>query len=302
MIQPKVVAICNTVVDHLVHVDKMPLPNGGARILAESFQYGGNAATGIVTVGWQGTSAGIMGVVGDDPEGRAQYVDFQRHNVDTTHLLSVPGLYTGVNMCMSDKETGGRAFLGKARTGMRRFILPEEMNLDYIKGADCLMLDNNNESTRLAAQIMKDKGGEVMFDASSWSETQEAMLPYTTVYITSEFYLKRRYGEDVNIYDCCREMIAKGPHTVIFTLGEKGCVGVGPQGEFSLPAFKIDVVDTTGAGDCFVSGFLTGLLRGRDIIECAEIAQAVSAYCIGAIGATTGIPDYNEIQKFIKNN
>lgn len=302
--QPKVIAVCNPVTDHLVHVDKMPLANGGARLLQESYQYGGNAATGIVTVGRQGTPAGIVGIVGDDAEGRGQFVDFERHGVDTSHLIAAPGVYTPVVMCMSDKETGGRAFLGKVREGQRRMLQPEELDLDYIRGADYLMLDSNNETTRLAAKTMLDKGGEIMFDASSYSESQEAMLPYTTVYITSEFYLNKRYNvladaPHEEIWECCRDMMAKGPHTVIFTLGGKGCVGVGPEGPFALPAFKIDVVDTTGAGDTFHGAYIYGMIRGWKAVDCARWASATSAFKCSAIGGRAGQPTAEVVQKFL---
>ena len=80
---PRAIALCTPVSDYLVHIDKMPRPGQNARMIDDSWQFGGNAATAIVTAARQGLSAGIIGAVGDDTNGRAQRIDFQRHQVET---------------------------------------------------------------------------------------------------------------------------------------------------------------------------------------------------------------------------
>ena len=85
-------------------------------------------------------------------------------------------------------------------------------------------------------------------------------------------------------------------------LGEKGCyVKRGAEPGFFMSAFRTDVVDTTGAGDSFVAGFLTGVLKGWDVKACAELACAVSAMNIRAVGATAGIPTFEEARQFIRS-
>ena len=296
---PKAIALCTPVTDYLVHVDHIPAPDSGASLLEHSFQYGGNAATAIVTVARQGVSAGIIGNVGDDDNGIAQRVDFQRHGVDTRYLTAREGKETPYVICLSDEKTNGRSFLGK-RTDNRISPYPEEeLDMEYLLSADYLLLDSNTPATRKAAAAMKAKGGEVMFDASSYSETQEAMLEYVTIYITSEFYWKTRYGER-DLFECCRDMMQKGPHTVIFTLGADGCAGVGPQGEFRLPAFKVPhVVDTTGCGDTFHGAYIVGLERGLEPKECARWASATSAIKCCTIGGRAGQPTADIVEKFL---
>ncbi len=87
----------------------------------------------------------------------------------------------------------------------------------------------------------------------------------------------------------------KGVGTSVVKLGEKGCYvkGRGAPG-FSVPAFRAEVVDTTGAGDSFVAGFLAGVLRGWDLRRAATFACAVAAKNIGKLGATGGIPTFAE--------
>lgn len=295
---PKAIALCTPCTDYLVNLDSIPKPDSHARLLQHSWQFGGNAATAIVTVARQGVSAGIMGYVGDDDYGVAQRVDFERHGVETPHLIANKNMETPYVICLSDAATQGRSFLFAPNNSVP---FPEELvNLDYIKSADYLLLDSNTAASRKAAAAMLQKGGEVMFDASTYSKNQEDMLPYTSIYITSEFYLQTRYGE-ADIFDCCRDMISRGPHTVIFTLGARGCAGVGPGGEFSLPAFKVpNVVDTTGCGDTFHGAYIVGLTRGLSPVECARWASATSAIKCCAIGGRAGQPTAETVEKFIK--
>jgi len=294
---PKAIALCTPFSDYLVHVDRIPQPNTIARLLEHSWQFGGNAATAIVAAAREGLSAGIMGTVGDDANGEAQKVDFIRHGVDVSHLLVRKGMPTGYAICLSDEETNGRSFLTSRNRPAP--LTPEELDMAYLGTAKYLLLDVNTPAARKAARAILDSGGEVMFDASIWTHEQEEMLSFSSIYITSEFYWKERYGGG-DIFECCRDMIARGPHTVIFTLGAQGCAGLGPGGSFRLPAFPVPrVVDTTGAGDTFHGAYIAGLERGLDPEGCARWASAASAIKCNAIGGRAGQPTAAIIEKFL---
>ncbi|MDR0732417.1 MAG: PfkB family carbohydrate kinase [Treponema sp.] len=293
------IALCAPVSDHLVRVDRIPGPNEFSRLLEQSWQFGGNAATAVVTVSRQGVSAGVMGTVGDDLNGRAQRVDFERHGVDVSHLLVRRGMITPHCVCLSDEETNGRSFLISQDPYFP--LTEEELDLDYLLLARYLLLDDHNPAAKKAARAMLDKGGEVMFDASSYSKEQEEMLPYTSIYITSEFYWKTRY-RGADIFECCRDMKKRGPHTVIFTLGKDGCAGLGPDGrEFRMAAPAVPkVVDTTGCGDTFHGAYIVGMERGLDAEGCARWASAAAAIKCQAIGGRAAQPTAEMVEEFLK--
>lgn len=298
---PKVIAICTPVTDHLINVDHVPQPNTSAKLLAHSWQFGGNTATAVVASARQGLDAGIICAVGDDDMGKAQKVDFALNGVDTRYVIARKNTETPLVIALSDRLTAGRSFIS-AGTHIDR-IEPEELDMDYVRSGKYLLLDSNTPATRMAADAMLENGGEVMYDASGYNEAAEEMLPHTSIYIASEFYLKTRYG-DRDIYECCREMMAQGPHTVIFTLGADGCKGVsrygGKETEFSLPAFKVDVVDTTGCGDTFHGAYLVAMDRGLPPKECARWASATSAIKATAIGGRAGQPTADIVEIFLK--
>jgi ribokinase len=84
-------------------------------------------------------------------------------------------------------------------------------------------------------------------------------------------------------------MQSLGAGDVVIKLGENGCAVFTSGEEARFPAFEIDAVDTTGAGDCFVGGFLAALGEGASYDEAARLANAVGAMSTGSLGAVTGI-------------
>jgi ribokinase len=90
----------------------------------------------------------------------------------------------------------------------------------------------------------------------------------------------------------CRKL---GPATVIATLGGRGLVMVSSDGVVALPAFKAKVVDTTGAGDCFVGALAARLLSGASIIDAARYANAAAACSVERLGATPSMPTPKEV-------
>jgi ribokinase len=80
-----------------------------------------------------------------------------------------------------------------------------------------------------------------------------------------------------------------GAGAVVIKLGAEGCLVAHDAGEISAPAFKVPVVDTTGAGDCFAGGFLAALGRDSSLEDAARFANAVAALSVRSLGATEGV-------------
>jgi sulfofructose kinase len=234
-------------------------------------------------------------VVGSDDEGRACIADLARNGVDASRMvvLDCPG--TSLNVSVSERE-GGRNIIKRPR-GLRG-VEPADMNREYIEQAKVLHLSRAAETEYLAADWVHAAGGQVAFDADGYTPEIEAMLPKIDAFIASEFYYNKRY-EGVDIEQCCREIAARGPRIVIITLGSKGCVGLSEGQFFRVPVFKVDVVDTTGAGDTFHGAFIYGMLQGWDAERCARFASAVSAHKCSAIGGRAALPTLAMVQGFI---
>jgi sugar/nucleoside kinase (ribokinase family) len=91
----------------------------------------------------------------------------------------------------------------------------------------------------------------------------------------------------------------RGVPTVVVKTGARGCSVFSAAGKFESPAFEVDVVDSTGAGDCFCGAFLAGLCRGFDLHEAARLANAAAAHSIQKVGCSEGVVDYETTRAWI---
>ena len=295
--QISAVAVGGVCTDFLVNLEEFPQMHKRNKVLATSWQFGGKVASGIAALGRQGVPCGIVTNVGGDPDGKAQIKDFNFNGVDTSHVVVDPAYETGLTIAISEVTTNTRTFLGVPRNTRRMKI--EDLNKEYIQSAKVLLISGGDEVSKTAAQWMHEAGGQVIIDADGYNELTDAITPMCDVFIPSEFYYKTLFGEDKDPLECCKLLAERGPHTVIITLGEKGCVGVYKGGTFSLPAFDITPRDTTGAGDVFHGAYIYGMLKGWDAPECARWASATSAIkCVG-MGGRAALPTEEMVQKFI---
>ena len=148
---------------------------------------------------------------------------------------------------------------------------------------------------------MKEAGKKVAYDVAGYSEQIKNFTPYIDYFIASEFYYKAAFGEDGDYEKNCKIIAESGPEIIVFTLGDKGCVGyTKKEGFFIEDGFKVNVFDTLGAGDVYHGAFLAGLSKGFSVRETARFANAVSAIKICYIGGRAGIPTFDVAQKFLE--
>jgi sulfofructose kinase len=292
------IGIGNPVADLLINIDKLPGPDQAAKLMEISYQFGGKVPTAISALGRLGVPCGMIGVVGDDDEGHACIGDFALQNVDASHMIVDKETHTRLSVVLSDRS-GERNFL--RREEKVRTPKVEELDKDYIIQASVLHLSAAGQAERTAAEWVRGAGGRVSFDADGYKPEYEDMASLIDAFITSESYYTSRYpGKDLEY--CCRDIHEKGPGAVVVTLGSRGCACFS-DGSFELvPAYKVKVVDATGAGDTFHGAFILGMLKGWSVVESAKFASAVSAIKCMAIGGRVALPTLAMVQQFIDSN
>ena len=92
--------------------------------------------------------------------------------------------------------------------------------------------------------------------------------------------------EEADYEGMAERLLAKGIGHVVIKAGEKGCYAASPEDYFSIPALEVPVVDTTGAGDNLMAGFMDALLRGQSFRECCEAGIRTAADSVQHLGAT----------------
>lgn len=283
-------------VDHLFVLEHPPTFERGAPVRDYSTQGGGPVATALVALARLGARVGFIGRVGDDEAGRFIIQDFQRYGVDTSRIQVQPGAVSAVSLCLVSAATGDRSFC--VRNTNVTPLKPEELDRDYLLSGKFLHLDGFAEASIAAAAMAKQAGVHTVYDAGYYSPKALDLIRLTDTLIASE-YFARSYSskppEEIAV-----EMLQYGPSIVCITLGNRGCVVATEQEVFHQPAFRVNVVDTTGAGDVFHGAFIFGLLKGYDVRRTAEFASAVAAIKCTKLGGRAGIPTLQQTEEFLR--
>ena len=292
-----IIGVGTPVSDHIAKVAAFPQTGESVRMIAESFQFGGKTASAVAAAARLGESCAMIGPVGGDPEGRANIADLKRHNVDTSHIIVDNMSPTGTSIVICDDATGSRTIFASNRNTRR----PQPGDLDeaFIKGAKILLIDKPDDASKLAAKWMREAGGKVVYGGDRLLEGSAEMLAYIDVLIASDYYMTGMFGNGTDPLEAAGQLLAQGPEAVIITLGSKGCVGVSGEGAFALPAYRIEPVDTTGAGDVFHGAFAYARLRGMSVWESARFSSAASAIKCLAIGGRAGMPTAAMVERFM---
>ena len=267
-----------------------------------------NVALGLAKLGG---SVGFAGLVGEDQLGRYLRHVIECAGIDARGLLSTRDARTCSCLVLINSQ-GERTFFyyGGANDlfcgAELEPALLEEAAIVHVGGTFLLPRFDGEGAARLfAAAQAKGKltSMDVTWDTTGrWLSVIEPCLPHLSFFMPSIREAERIAGtsDPPKIADFLQSC---GVRTVVIKLGEKGCYVKPPQeAGFAAPAYPTQVVDTTGAGDSFVAGFLTGILRRWELKRSAAFACAVAALNIRKVGATAGIPTFDEARDFMENN
>ena len=194
-------------------------------------------------------------------------------------------------MVFVDREGRRAILLDPALNDTIKF---DEIDLNYVKDFRLLHLSSfvckvsweSFESQKRLAKVFK---GIVSFDPGSvyakfGLDKIKPLIKQTNVFMPNEIEIELLTGLD---YREGAEFFLKWCDVVVVKRGEKGCYVASDEGCYEVPAYKVKVVDTTGAGDAFNAGFLYGLLKGKNLEDCARIGNYLASLCIQHVGART---------------
>ena len=297
-----VIGFSNPMQDLLVELDRLPESNHNLAMREYCFQGGGNVPTATVACGMLGLKAAIVGVVGDDIFGHANLADFAFNHVDTSHVVMDPGTRTDFCISVTERAIEGKEFISKRGTCGE--IHTEDLDEAFIKSARFLHIGYTNPAVLRACDLMHEGGGLVSIDAAYYRPDIYEHYDKIDIFIASETYYKTMLCElksDMSREETCRYIRERGPRVVIFTFGTEGCFGLDAEGNyFETPAFRVDTVDSTGAGDVFHGAFIYGWLQGWRVPEITRFCSGVSAIKCTRQGGRAGIPTVQNVMGFLE--
>ena len=273
----------------------------------------GAPAIFIDTVARLGHSAGIVGAVAEDDFGRCLLKRLNADGVDTRFVKVIPGRATGVAF-VTYFEDGSRKFIfhiDGTPAVMAKFPRESAQGKPaflHIMGCSLMANDAFRAEIFSAIEAFHAAGARISFDPNirpellgkrSLREAIGAALDRTAVLLPGEAELKLISGDqrlDISI-----EKLFKNPtlELIVLKRGKDGATVYTRQEAIEAPAYQVNEIDPTGAGDCFDAGFLCGLLEGRPLIECARIAAAAGALNAAAFGPMEGKISRAAVQELI---
>lgn len=276
----------------------LPELDRGVELTDITRQGGGPVAQAMVTLSRLGASVGFVGRLADDEAGVAMRDQLAAEGVDLAQLQIEPGSRSAQCLILVHEPTGKRSMC--CFTGTTGPIRPDLVDVDYLTSGRLLHLDGiAPEAALWAARQATARGVTVCLDAGGPSEHLVPLLETVDVLIAAEaFAAAQLHGAEIE--DAATELLGSGPSLVVITCGERGAYTRTADEAFWTPAFAVEVVDTTGAGDVFHGGYLFGLLQGWDARATAEFASATAALKCTALGGRAGIPDLATVHSFLE--
>ena len=307
----KVASVGILVADVMAPIEVMPKKGELARVSSVTAHNGGNAMTAALNLGRMGIEAKMIGKVGDDLFGKFLIERLVAGGVSAEGVKIDKEVQTSVSLVLL--ENGERSFLhcvgANATFSIRDidFSVIEDVDLVFVTGTFLMDTFDGAETAEFLKKC-KEMGKttflDVCFDARGrWGELLSDALPYIDFFMPSIDEATQIAKCDKSPDDIADIFNSLGAKNVIIKLGSKGSYlrAFGEKNGKVFPPVKVDrVVDTTGAGDSFCSGFIAAYARGHELDECMRVANATGALCVTEKGATTGIRSFEETLKFME--
>lgn len=290
-------------VDVAVRMEELPSWEHDSVVTGFTLADGGAAGTACCAASILGMRTGFVDTFGTDEMATRKVDALKRWGVDVSRMVPREGPEDNVVVVYVHEPTGERSF-GHSKGMRTRPIRPEELDRGYITSGSFLHMDATHvEAGIQAAGWMHDAGKTVVLDAARTSKPIRPevrdLVAVTDILICGSGFAPMLTGRK-DIREAGRAALDFGPRIVVQTEGADGSYTVSGDGEFHIPAFNVNVVDTTGAGDVFHGAYLVGLLKGWDLERIATFASAVSAIHCTVLGNRKGIPTFQEVEAFLE--
>lgn len=302
-----IVYIGTSLVDVIVQgFDHKPISASGYRARSCSINVGGEAVNGVITAAKLGARASVLCHLGRDLEGDMVVSALEKYGVDTSNVVRDEHP-TPVTTMLVDADGSRKSITNLAH----KHNFHPERYLDCLKGAKAVLLGSlfrapfdDPAIVKAVVEYAHENSILVFADtkipnfAKITLDDLKDSLPYIDYITPNEDEGRFFTGED-DPEKMANVFLEKGVKNVIVKLGGKGCLFKNSERMIRLDAYGINAVDTTGAGDNLLAGFVCEILRGKNIKDALTFANACGAICSTAVGAITAIKNKEQIETFI---
>ena len=288
-----VVGVGLNATDTILQLSEFPECGSKVEYDSELVMPGGQVATTVVACQTWGLSTRYVGKLGDDDAARLHAREFTRIGVEG-QLIHVPGATSARSLILVDRR-GERTVL--CRRDERVTLRPEELKREWIVNARALHVDGHDTAAAtMAAGWARAAGVPVVADLDDIYPGVDALVEKIDYLVASRDFPGRLTGES-NLKTALREIQTRyGCVLTAATLGPDGVLAWDGDRFHYAPAYRVPVVDTTGAGDIFHAGFIYGLSQGWALERQLDFSCAAAALNCMHEGARGGIRSVGAIE------
>lgn len=284
------------------HKEQIPVDN-------VTLWVGGDAMNEAVILNKLGNSVRLMTGLGDDTV--ADFIELfaKKDGIDMKPSVRKKGSSTSVAIPIVYKNAE-RSIISKGLSDSLSFY----MNPDEVKGARIVSLASlfcppftDVENTLEIVQRAKAEGAIVCADMMCMDisicnvETYRKVWPYIDYFFLNEDEARILTGSD-ELQDMASMILDAGVKNVLIKIGKRGCLAQNKEEKIIVSPYLVNAVDTTGAGDNFAAGFITGLMEKKSLYECCQYANAAASIAVQYDGASTGIKSRQQLYDRINGN
>ncbi|MBP3039191.1 ribokinase [Bacillaceae bacterium Marseille-Q3522] len=288
----KIVVIGSVSMDLVVSASRRP--NAGETIIGESFKTtpGGKGANQAVAAARLGAEVYMIGCVGRDSNGKAALENLQRNHVRTDYMETVTDFETGTAH-ITLAEGDNSIIVVK---GANDYLTPAlvEKAKATIQTADIVLIQQEipEDTVYFVSNICADCGVPLLLNPAPARPVAQEVLDKTA-------YLTPNEHETAVLFSSItkEEALKKYPNKLFITEGKQGVRYFNGEKEELVPSYKVEVVDTTGAGDTFNAAFAVALAEGKTITESIVFANRAASLSVTKFGAQGGMPTRSEVER-----
>ncbi|HEY1338768.1 MAG TPA: PfkB family carbohydrate kinase, partial [Bryobacteraceae bacterium] len=295
MAQFDVVGVGLNATDTLLIVPHFPAYAGKAPYLEEIVSPGGQVASALVACARLGLKTKYIGAVGDDWRGRVQMESLQGTGMNLDHVQLRKNCENQSAYIVIDRSTGERTVLWRRSDCLR--IDPEQISEDQIACARLLHIDGHDTpAVAHAAAVARRRGIPVTVDVDTIYHGFDRVLPNVDYLVASSEFPAGWTGETDPFKALETIQNEYGMRVASMTLGAHGSLARAEGKFYYSPAYVVNCVDTTGAGDVFHGAFCYAVLEGMPMADALEFSNAMAALNCTAVGARGGVRGMEEIR------
>jgi ribokinase len=304
----KVVVFGSFVVDLMARIPHLPVP--GETVKGPMFKMGpgGKGFNQGVAAHKAGADVTMVTKIGKDSFGDIALHTMDELGMTKEHVFISEEDKTGIALILVDENTsqneiaivsGACGTITEKDTNSVKELIRES---EYI----LLQLEVNQDANERIAEYACENGVKVIINTAPYSKISDEFLSKAYMVTPNEVEAEALTGIKVEDLESAKKAATifkkKGVKKVLITLGEKGVFISDDDKDEILPAFHVNAVDTTGAGDAFNGGFITALAEGKDEWEAAKFANAAAALSVQKLGTTPSMPARKEIDEFLSTH